>query len=212
MVTTSMTSAMRTICSSLETPVIIALMIILAVTLVIFGSLLVELFFERRYLKVWMPKLMDDLKAKEIPTEECIRNSGLLKRQKMILMEMTRHKELSVNLRETLAVRLLTEYQGRLEGILRISNLIVKLGPSFGLLGTLIPLGPGIVAMGQGDTYTLSQSLLTAFDTTIMGLSCAAVATVISAIRKKWYTNDLSMLEALTECILEVEKEYAETI
>lgn len=36
-----------------------------------------------------------------------------------------------------------------------------------GLLGTLIPLGPGIIALGQGDTQTLSTSLLTAFDTTI---------------------------------------------
>ena len=35
--------------------------------------------------------------------------------------------------------------------------MIAKLGPMFGLLGPLIPLGPGIVALGQGDTVTLSE-------------------------------------------------------
>lgn len=58
--------------------------------------------------------------------------------------------------------------------------MIAKLGPMFGLLGTLIPLGPGIVALGQGDTVTLSESMNVAFDTTIAGVISAAVASVIS--------------------------------
>jgi biopolymer transport protein ExbB/TolQ len=79
----------------------------------------------------------------------------------------------------------------------------MKLGPMFGLLGTLIPLGPGIIALGRGDTYTLSSSLLTAFDTTIAGLIAAAVATVISTIRKRWYSRYVGLMEAVMECLLE---------
>lgn len=74
-----------------------------------------------------------------------------------------------------------------------------------GLMGTLIPLGPGIIALGQGDTYTLSTSLLMAFDTTVAGLACAAAALIISTIRKRWYRNYMSMLETLMECTLEAE-------
>ena len=85
-----------------------------------------------------------------------------------------------------------------------------KIGPMLGLLGTLIPLGPGIIALGQGDTITLSSSLLTAFDTTIMGLIAAAIAIVISTIRTRWYTDYMSILETLMECILEAEKKHAE--
>jgi biopolymer transport protein ExbB/TolQ len=88
----------------------------------------------------------------------------------------------------------------------KVSDLVARLGPIFGLLGTLIPLGPGIIAMGQGDTYTLSRSLLTAFDTTILGLISAAVAMVVSMIRRGWYGNYMSALEAVMECVLEVEK------
>ena len=77
----------------------------------------------------------------------------------------------------------------------------------FGLLGTLIPLGPGILALGQGDTFTLSSSLLTAFDTTVAGLLAAAVATVVSSLRRSWYRQYVSQLEVLSQCILDREKE-----
>ena len=67
----------------------------------------------------------------------------------------------------------------------------------------LIPLGPGIVALGQGDTVTLSESMNVAFDTTIAGVISAAVASVISHIRKRWYNDDMVSLETLMEAVLE---------
>ena len=173
------------------------------------GTLLAEYFTEHIRLKVKLPQLFDELNSGEIPTAECIRNSGLLKRQKQALIELTRHPELTAIMREALAVRLITEEQAHYDQIVKVSDLVAKLGPIFGLLGTLIPLGPGIIAMGQGDTYTLSQSLLTAFDTTILGLISAAVAMVVSMIRRGWYDNYMSALEAVMESVLEVEKKNA---
>ncbi len=202
----TITNAMRNICAALQTPVIVILLVILAITLVIVGTIIVELIVERRYLNVWMPQLVDELKDAGGSCSECIRKSGLLRRQKIALLEVLDHADLSPAMREALAVRLLEEMKSHYDIILKCSDLIIKLGPVFGLLGTLIPLGPGIVALGQGDTYTLSQSLLVAFDTTVMGLICAAICTVISTVRKKWYSNDLSIMETLMECILEVQK------
>ena len=202
----NISNALRSICSALETPVIVILFVITAITIVFVGTIVAELIAQRRHLNVWMPKLVDDLQNREETQQEIIRKSGLLRRQKILLLEITEHKNLTDAMRESLAVRLLEEEQSRYDLIVRCSDLIVRLGPVFGLLGTLIPLGPGIIALGQGDTYTLSQSLLTAFDTTILGLICAAVCTVISTVRKKWYKNDMSILETLMECILEAEK------
>ncbi|MCR5665350.1 MAG: MotA/TolQ/ExbB proton channel family protein [Eubacterium sp.] len=206
MSSTTISSALRTICSSLQTPVIIILFCILAFTLVLVGTLVAEGFTERIHLKVWMPRLVDEIKSGEQPPAVSIKQSGLLKRQKTSLIEVTDHKELTDNMREALAIRLIEEAKGRYDIIVKCSDTIIRLGPVFGLLGTLIPLGPGILALGQGDTYTLSNSLLTAFDTTVLGLICAAIATVISTIRKRWYANDLSILESLMDCVLEVEK------
>lgn len=206
---TNVSTVMRSICGSMETPVIIVLLCILAFTLVLVGSLVAELFTVRRHLRVWVPRLVDEIKSQEIPPALSIKRSGLLKRQKVALIEVTDHKELTDAMRESLAIRLVDEEKAHCDNIVKLSDLIIRIGPVFGLLGTLIPLGPGIIALGQGDTYTLSQSLLTAFDTTILGLISAAICTVISMIRKRWYTNDMSILETLMECVLEVERSDA---
>ncbi len=203
--TESLDKVMRTIASSLNYPVIAVLLILVAAVIIIIGTLIVEGFTERRRLKVKMPELVDALREGAVPAEQCIEQSGLLKSQKHILIELTRHPELTPDMREALADRLVEEEQSKLERRVLITDLISKLGPMFGLLGTLIPLGPGIIALGQGNTYTLSQSLLTAFDTTILGLITAAAAMVISTIRKRWYANYMSILEALVDCMLEVE-------
>ena len=207
---TNLNHVLRAIASGLKYPVIAFLLVLMAAAVILAGSIIVELLTERRHLKVKMPALVDALRSPEGTVAQTIAASGLLKRQKAVLIELTEHPELTTDMREALAVRLLEEEQARFERIVSLSDSISKLGPMFGLLGTLIPLGPGIIALGQGDTYTLSQSLLTAFDTTIAGLICAAVATVISTIRKSWYGNYMSILEALSECVLEVENHAQE--
>lgn len=210
--TSNLNGVLRAVSSGLRYPVIIVLILIMAATLVLLGSLLVEIFTERRQLKVSMPRLVDQLRSTgrngEKAMTEAITSSGLLRRQKAVLTELIRHPDLTADMRQALADRLVEE-QSRLERIVKISDLLAKLGPIFGLLGTLIPLGPGIIALGQGDTYTLSQSLLTAFDTTVAGLISAAVAMVISSVRKGWYANYMSILETLADCVLEVENDHA---
>jgi biopolymer transport protein ExbB/TolQ len=106
-------------------------------------------------------------------------------------------------MREALAARLIRQEQARYERTVRYSELLARIAPLFGLLGTLIPLGPGIIALGRGDTYTLSTSLLTAFDTTIAGLIVAAPSAVISSVRRGWYKNYMSILDAVMEGVLE---------
>ena len=201
-----LSQVLRSVSSGLKIPVIILLIFLIAVTIVILGTLIAEIFTERRYLKASMPALVDDIRDSSKPIEETITNAKLLKRQKKALLEITRHRELNNIMRESLAVRLLAAEQAVYDKRTKTTDLIAKLGPMLGLLGTLIPLGPGIIALGQGDTYTLSSALLTAFDTTVAGLASAAVALIISTVRKTWYNNYMSVLETLMECVLEEEK------
>jgi len=194
------------VASGLETPVIVILILLMAAAIVLLGSLIVEFFTEHIHLKVELPKLVDSLKAGHESPAEVIQQSGLLKRQKEALLELTKHPELTETMRESLAVRLIYEEQNRCDRIVKFSDMVAKLGPMFGLLGTLIPLGPGIVALGDGNTLLLSASLGTAFDTTTAGLLAAAVSFVVSTIRKAWYANYMSILEAAAECVLEAVK------
>lgn len=203
--------AMRAIASSMEIPVIILLLVLIAVAVFLIGWLISELFTEHKYLKANMPKVVDDInEAKDnAGLVEIIRNRDLLVRQKAALEELTSHPDITPLMRESLAVRLIQQEQSFYDRRVKISDLISKIGPMLGLLGTLIPLGPGIIALGQGDTITLSSSLLTAFDTTIMGLIAAAVALVVSTVRTRWYDDYMSVLETLMECVLEAEKKHA---
>ncbi|MEN6293644.1 MAG: MotA/TolQ/ExbB proton channel family protein, partial [Methanobacterium sp.] len=75
---------------------------------------------------------------------------------------------------------------------------------TMGLMGTLIPLGPGLSALGTGDINSLAQALILAFNTTIAGLAAGSVGFIISRYRKKWYADDLSILDAIVDSTLEV--------
>ncbi len=205
-----LSKAMRAIASSMEMPVIILLLLLVAVSVFMIGWIISEAITERRHLKESMPWLIDEINytTDTAGIDRCIRNSKLLVRQKDALWELIAHPDVTPLMRESLAVRLIQQEQAFYDRRLKISDVIAKIGPMLGLLGTLIPLGPGIIALGQGDTITLSSSLLTAFDTTIMGLIAAAIAIVISTIRTRWYTDYMSILETLMECILEAEKKH----
>ena len=203
----NLSNVLRSVTSWLQVPVIVVLLLMLMATIVLGGSLIVEFFSTRRKLTANLPELVDELKAHQGRLESVVRRSGLMKRQKAALLEVIRHKELTPSMRESLAAELLYEEKVHFDTCVSYSDVIAKLGPMFGLMGTLIPLGPGIIALGRGDTLTLSQSLLIAFDTTVAGLVAAAVCYVISAIRKKWYAGYLSGLEMCMECVVELESE-----
>ena len=205
---TAFHSILRAIAAALEIPVVIILVILAAFAVFSVGWLIVEYITEHRRMTVYVPRMLDDLRSGRTTPSGCVEASTLLKRQKEALLEMGRHPDFSIPMRRSLADNLIEAEQFHYDRILKRTDLLAKVSPMMGLLGTLIPLGPGIIALGQGDTATLSASLLTAFDTTIAGLAVAAVYLTISTIRRNWYGRYMSDLETLTDCVLEL---YAES-
>ena len=51
---------------------------------------------------------------------------------------------------------------------------------------------------------TLADSLMTAFDATVIGLAAGGIAFAVSRLRKRWYEDYLSTLEVLIESLMEV--------
>lgn len=197
-----LTEVLHTMSSSLQGPVIVLLIALVVVIAVIVGMLIAEVFTERKLFKVSLPELIDALHEQD-DTEQVIMTSGLLGRQKNGLVELLRHPLATPSERESLAVSMVAREQSRFDNRVKVTDLIAKVAPMLGLMGTLIPLGPGIVAIGEGDVQLLAESLLIAFDTTVLGLIIAAVALCVSAIRKSWYAKYMSTFEAAAECVLE---------
>lgn len=200
----SMSGILHMIGQALLNPCLIVLILLMVATVWQVGDLLMEYLTERRKFKVDAPVLLRHIPGK---TEEelaaLIEESGLLPRQKKLLNTLLEAREMPKASLVALAQQLVAQEEERLEKYTAVTDLIARLGPMFGLLGTLIPLGPGIVALGQGDTQTLAESLGVAFDTTIAGVISAAVSCVISNIRKRWYNEYITLLESTMECILE---------
>lgn len=199
--------SMHTITHGLQVPTVIVLLLLTLITLIILGSIFVEFFTERKALKANIPALMAAINGRTMDEiSALIEESQILKYQKKALQELIKYSYLPDEELEAIAKKLLAQTEDRFNRIINYTDLIARVAPMFGLMGTLIPLGPGLIALGQGDTKTLSDSLLIAFDTTILGLVCAAISYIISKIRNRWYEDYMVSLEGIMECILEEAK------
>jgi len=76
------------------------------------------------------------------------------------------------------------------------SDFIARIAPMLGLMGTLIPLGPGLSALGSGELDILTTAMSVAFDTTVLGLLVGVIGFVIGRLRRRWYDHALTQLEA----------------
>ena len=125
-------------------PDIILLIGFIVYALFCIGSILVEFFTERKHFKVAMPDFLADLMAaKEDEIPGVIERSGLLKRQKIALLTVYDYRMLPGDALIALIKRLVTEEESRYDRISGRNNMAARVSPMLGLMGTLIPLGPG---------------------------------------------------------------------
>ena len=75
------------------------------------------------------------------------------------------------------------------------ADFIARIPPMLGLMATIIPLGPGLAALGQGNPAQLAQAVTTAFDATVLGLIAGIIGLIIGKLRRRWYEDVLETLE-----------------
>jgi len=80
-------------------------------------------------------------------------------------------------------------------------RLIVRIGPSLGLMGTLIPMGIGLAGLTQGNMAQLSSSLILAFTTTVVGLALGITAHFFSVVKERWVIEDMRCIELIVEAM-----------
>lgn len=192
------------IAQSMLVPTVIVVIALIAVCLFFLGQVIVEYLTERRHFRQDIAEIINAINdASYDGVAGIIASSGLLRIQKRALLLVARNmglpEEALFSLAESQIARVNKHYQGRLAW----TDTLSKIAPMLGLMGTLIPLGPGIVAMGEGRIETLSDSLEVAFDATVCGLVIACVSIIISKVRSRWYQEYMSTLESLVGCILE---------
>ncbi len=80
-------------------------------------------------------------------------------------------------------------------------KMVIRIGPSLGLMGTLIPMGTGLASLSQGDINKLSSSLIIAFTTTVVGLGLGALSYFYATIKERWIEEDIKNIEVFTEVL-----------
>ena len=76
------------------------------------------------------------------------------------------------------------------------ADFLTRLAPMLGLIGTLIPLGPGLAALGDGELRILTTAMTVAFDTTVIGLLAGMIGFVLGRLRRRWYDQAIQQLSA----------------
>ncbi len=89
----------------------------------------------------------------------------------------------------------LADYELAVQRRLDHTRILVRAGPALGLMGTLIPLAPGLAALGRGEVGALAADLRTAFAATTIGLLAGTVAFALTLTRTRMYSEDLTALE-----------------
>ena len=199
-----MTEILHSIGQGLRIPCYAVLLILMAIAVAEIGYLIYETAQRANSDDVNTVELLHTMRGKSLAEIGALLNGEpFLARQKKMFTRLLDTADLPEETRLAAAKRMLEGEDAYYDRILHVTDTVAKLGPMFGLLGTLIPLGPGIMALGRGDTATLSASMSVAFDTTIAGLSTAAVCAAISGIRRRWYNAEIADVEAVMEGVLQ---------
>ncbi|MEM1671646.1 MAG: MotA/TolQ/ExbB proton channel family protein [Archaeoglobaceae archaeon] len=185
-VTSAIYATMYAISTSLLYPVILALILLVVYSLMELGAFIVESAKRRRNFE-------DLRKLKGFNFEKIIENLEKMQTTRLLRMFILDLKKLNPGDEDL--EKLLEEFELKVAKELEIPRILTRIGPMLGLMGTLIPLGPAMIALSQGNIHELATNLITAFATTVLGLIVGGIGYTVFMVRKRWYLEDLSDME-----------------
>lgn len=95
---------------------------------------------------------------------------------------------------EAFCERLIANYEVESHKRLSRPRMLLKLGPMLGLMGTLIPMGPAMVWLANGDISSMAYNMQVAFSTTVVGLIIAVVGIVTLQVKQRWFSLEMNNL------------------
>ncbi|GLX78576.1 hypothetical protein tinsulaeT_19160 [Thalassotalea insulae] len=93
-----------------------------------------------------------------------------------------------------------------LEGVRNVS----RLAPMLGLIATMIPMGPALKSLADGNIQGISENLIVAFSAVIFGLVIASITFWIASVKKRWLAEELVALLPLLNNTPKIAKSQAE--
>jgi biopolymer transport protein ExbB/TolQ len=203
-------SSLHVITQSFLIPVMAVLVIFFIYALINLGILIAQ-YYKRKQGQFDFKRFIDQflMASRNGNTAELsmiVESAKIPRNHKEVLKTLLTTDNVSNEFRESLALKMVEDESITSAKKLEKTDIVAKIAPAIGLMGTLIPLGPGLTALGAGDIQSLAQHLTIAFDAAVLGMASAAIAFIVSKVRRRWYEGGISDLETLVDAVLEVMK------
>lgn len=76
-------------------------------------------------------------------------------------------------------------------------RVVTRIAPMLGLVATMIPMGPALKSLANGNIQGISENLVVAFSAVIFGLIIASVTFWMAAVKKRWLADEMVDLLAI---------------
>ena len=183
------------ISTGLLVPVIVALILLFLRSLLLIGSFFGQ-YLAIRKSAAQIRKALTGITSENIDSV----TTNLPKKSDMLVVSFVKKMiESKDNYAEV--KRLLAEFEIAADKDLATCKMLSKLGPMLGLMGTLIPMGPALAGLASGDIESMARNMQVAFATTVTGLVAAAIGYVTLQVKQRWYLQDMTNLEYLSDIL-----------
>jgi len=80
---------------------------------------------------------------------------------------------------------------------LELIRIATRVTPLLGLMATLIPMGPALVALTKNDVSQMGELLRSAFSSVVLALAAASLCFCIASVKRRWYAEELVSIRRL---------------
>ena len=188
------------ISSGLLVPVVVLLILLFLRSLLLIGS------FFGQYLAIRRTEAMLRTRLEGLTYEGLAAVESSLPEKSSSLVVCYIRRVIQAKDSPALVARLLADFEIAADRDLAVSKTLTKLGPMLGLMGTLIPMGPALVGLSTGDIASMAYNMQVAFATTVVGIFSSAIGFITQQVKQRWYLQDMTNLEYLSDLIAEHRK------
>ncbi|OWK27967.1 MotA/TolQ/ExbB proton channel family protein [Sphingomonas mucosissima] len=74
-------------------------------------------------------------------------------------------------------------------------RIVSRAAPMLGLVATMIPMGPALLALGSNNGQAVGENLVVAFSSVVLALVAASITFFVYTIRRRWLLEELRAIE-----------------
>ncbi|MBK0052691.1 MotA/TolQ/ExbB proton channel family protein [Stenotrophomonas sp. S39] len=82
---------------------------------------------------------------------------------------------------------------------LELLRIVSRTAPMLGLVATMIPMGPALLALTRSDAQSVGENMVVAFSSVILALVAASLTFFVMTIRRRWLLEELRHFERQQE-------------